>query len=133
MVEVQLCRATAQRMIRTSAFVAAFLALAPLAATAQPAPQLNSDQQTLLRCSAAFALAANMQEHGDKSLGEIPEIRARGQEYFVRAMAQLMDQQGLGRETVRDLLRAEVAALAEGGALAQAMPGCLASLEASGL
>ena len=80
-----------------------FAALVPLAAAAQDAPQLNLEQKTLVRCSAAFALAANLQESGDRSLGEVRELRARGQEYFVRAMASLMDQTGLGREAIAAL------------------------------
>ena len=102
-------------------------------ATAQQAPELGLEQKTLLRCSAAFALAANMQERGDRSLGEIPELRARSQEYFVRAMARLMDEEGLDRAGITALLKAEVAALADEETLAKAMPACLVSLEASGL
>lgn len=113
--------------------LSAMLLLAPAATLAQDAPDLNLEQKTLLRCSAAFALAANLQESGDTSLGEIPELRARGQEYFVRAMASLMDQKSLDRTQISALLKAEVAELAEGDALAKAMPACLASLEASGL
>ena len=120
-------------MTRRPLMLAALAALMPLAAAAQEAPQLSLEQQTLVRCSAAFALAANLQESGDRSLGEIPELRARGQEYFVRAMASLMDQTGLGREAIAALLKAEVGALAEGDALAKAMPPCLVSLETSGL
>lgn len=48
-------------------------------------------------------------------------------------MAALMDQAGLGREAVAALLKAEVGELAEGDALAKAMPPCLVSLETSGL
>jgi hypothetical protein len=112
---------------------AALAALLPLPATAQEPPQLDLEQKMLVRCSAAFALAANMQENGDRSLGEIPELRARGREYFVRAMASLMDAEALDREAVAALLSVEVTALAEGDTLARTMPACLASLEASGL
>ena len=120
-------------MTKRPILFAALVALLPLAAAAQEAPQLGLEQKMLVRCSAAFALAANMQENGDRSLGEIPELRARGQEYFVRAMASLMDSEALGREAVAALLKVEVAALAEGDTLARTMPACLASLEASGL
>ncbi len=120
-------------MTRRPLVFAALAALLPLSAAAQDAPQLSLEQKTLVRCSAAFALAANLQESGDRSLGEIPELRARGQEYFVRAMASLMDQAGLGREAIAALLKAEVAELAEGDTLAKAMPPCLVSLETSGL
>lgn len=120
-------------MTRRLSLFAALAALLASAASAQEAPSLSLEQKTLVRCSAAFALAANLQESGDKSLGEIPEIRARGQEYFVRAMASLMDQTGLGREAIAGLLKAEVGTLAEGDTLAKTMPACLVSLETSGL
>jgi hypothetical protein len=120
-------------MTKAPLLLAALASLVPLAGAAQDEPQLSLEQKTLVRCSAAFALAANLQESGDKSLGGVPELRARGQEYFVRAMAALMDQTGLGREAVAALLKAEVGELAEGDALAKAMPPCLASLETSGL
>ena len=48
-------------------------------------------------------------------------------------MASLMDQKSLDRGQVSALLEVEAASLAEGDALARAMPACLASLEASGL
>ena len=120
-------------MTKRPLLLAALAALLPLAAAAQDTPRLSLEQKTLVRCSAAFALAANLQESGDRSLGEVRELRARGQEYFVRAMASLMDQTGLGREAIAALLKAEVGALAEGDALAKAMPPCLVSLETSGL
>lgn len=131
MARVQLPRVSGSAMKKIAAALA-LAATAPLTAQ-EAAPQLDLEQKTLLRCSAAFALAANMQERGDRSLGEIPELRARGQEYFVRAMASLMDRTGLGREAVSALLKTEVGMLAQGDTLAKAMPACLASLEASGL
>ncbi|MGX7896793.1 hypothetical protein [Tsuneonella sp. HG222] len=109
------------------------LALVSGPVTAQQPAALTLDQKTLVRCSAAFALAANKQETGDRSLGEIPELRARGQEYFVRAMAQIMDAKSLDRDGITNLLKAEVAELSAGDTLAKAMPPCLLSLEASGL
>ncbi|MXO59023.1 hypothetical protein GRI89_05660 [Altererythrobacter salegens] len=109
------------------------LVAASTGVSAQEAPQLTPDQKVLVRCSAAFSLAANLQEHGDKSLGEIPELRARGMEYFVRAMASLMDSNSLSRAQVSALLKEEIKSLTKDDALARAMPGCLASLEASGL
>ncbi len=114
-----------------SAAAIALAAVTPVAA--QEVPELTLEQKTLVRCSAAFALAANMQENGDRSLGEIPELRARGQEYFVRAMAQLMDAKAFDRAAVTSLLKAQVQELATGDALAKAMPACMLSLEASGL
>ena len=121
-------------VMRLPILAVAALALASTApAVAQQPAQLSAEQKTLVRCSAAFALAANKQENGDRSLGEIPELRARGQEYFVRAMAQIMDAKALDREAVTALLKAEVADLATDDTLAKAMPDCMLSLEASGL
>jgi len=119
-------------MFKTSLALIGLMASATAVAQQAPAP-LSLEQKTLVRCSAAFALASNKQESGDRSLGEIPELRARGQEYFVRAMAQLMDAKALDRDGITALLKAEVAELAAGDALAKAMPACLLSLEASGL
>ena len=120
-------------MIVRALALAAF-ALAPLAAGAQEAsPQLSLEQRTLVRCSAAFALVANRQQAGEADALAFPAVGGRGREYFVRAMASLMDSAGLDREAVSALLAREAQGLAEGKALYAAMPGCLLALEASGL
>ena len=82
----------------TRAFIAAALALASVPALAQrpvppsgAVPQLTEDQRTLLHCSATFALVSGRQHAGDKEALAFPDITARGREYFVCALVELMD------------------------------------------
>ena len=86
----------------TRLIVPAALALAALvpAARAQtpPAPELTAQQTTALRCSVAFALAADGQAKGDPAMAEYPALGERGREFFVRSSAQIMDQTGMTRE-----------------------------------
>jgi hypothetical protein len=115
--------------------IAAALALAAAPALAQqpaPASQLTAEQQTLLHCSATFALVSGRQHAGDKEALAFPDITARGREYFVRALVQLMDEAGLDHDTVARLVQAEAAKLDSPDLLKQ-MPACLASLDASKL
>ncbi len=105
-------------------------------AVAQPgaeSPRLNDEQKTLLHCSATFALVSGRQHAGDKAALAFPDITARGREYFVRALVQLMDEAGLDRDTVARLVQAEAARLQDSPDLLEGMPACLASLDASRL
>lgn len=119
------------------------VAAAPLAAQqeGEDAPVLGLEQAMQLRCSAAFAIIAGEQARGVESALEYPPLGERGREFFVRAMATLMDEQALSREQVEALLRAEVAKL-QGDAMRAGEPAayvdsvmqpCLLALEASGL
>lgn len=122
--------------------LAALLALSAVPAPAQEAPpQLSLEQQTLLRCSAAFAIVASEQARGVESALGYPPLGERGREYFVRASARLMDDLSLTREQVAALLKAEVERL-QGLAIEAEEPAqlvdsimqpCLLSLTASGL
>jgi len=117
-------------VILRSAPLAALLAAAAPAA----APALTLEQRTMLRCSAAFALVANRQRAGEPDALAFPDVGERGREYFVRAMASLMDTAGLGREAIAALVAGEAQDLAaDSRTLYRAMPSCLLSLEASGL
>jgi hypothetical protein len=116
--------------------VAALTALAALPLSAQDAaPQapLSLEQRTGLRCAAAFALLAQAQARGDAEALSLPPLAQRGREFFVRFSAQLMDDRGLTRESVAELLGEEVQALGVGSTLAQVTPACLVLLDASGL
>ena len=118
-------------MIRT--LLAAAFALCATSALAQPAPQLIGEQQTLLHCSATFALVSGRQHAGDKEAMAFPDITQRGREYFVRALVQLMDEAGLDHDAVARLVQAEAAKLQDSPDLLKQMPACLASLDASKL
>ncbi len=111
------------------------LALQTSAAPAPaPAPTLSLEQQSGVRCAAAFALVAQAQAAGDAEALEYPALGERGREFFVRTAARLIDETGLDRNGVGQLLSAEAGRLAqEQGALERTMPACLMLLEASGL
>ena len=111
---------------------------APAAAEATPPleqarARLTPEHRMLLRCSAAIAVNLQRVAEGTADATLPTSLPERGREYFVRAGAQLMDEAGLTREEIAALLKEEAARLAEPVALAAAMPGCVASLEASGL
>ena len=122
------------RVTALAALLASALAATPLAAQeAAPAaaaapPQLSLEQRMLLRCSAAFALAANRQTAGEAWATALPPLAERGREFFVVATAQLADETGLDVPAFEPLLRAEAEALVAAGELQQIMPVCLTLL-----
>jgi hypothetical protein len=124
--------------MRALALIAALsLALpAPAIAADAPAPRLTDTHRTELRCAAAFALAANAQAQGDEAAQGLPPLAVRGKRYFTMVGQQVMEQAGLTREQVRDLLAADASAIQRAAAsdpaaaLTGAVKPCLASLEA---
>jgi hypothetical protein len=87
----------------------------------------------LLRCSAAFAIVAKRQEAGDAQAKAWPPLAQRGSEFFVRASARVMDEAQLDQAGIAAALTAEARMLTQGNELEKIMPGCLATLDASGL
>ena len=98
---------------------AAFAALAlqaspaaPDAAPAEPAFSLDAlpvEQAATARCAIAFATISRWQKTGDARGKAYPDMEASGgREFFVRAMARLMDDAGLSREDVMTLSFDEV-------------------------
>lgn len=80
-------------------------------APAGPAPdfsKLTEEHKAALRCAAAFAVVATEQARGEKEAIAYPPLAYRGKEYFVRISAQVMEQAGLSRETVKGLLVQDV-------------------------
>lgn len=110
--------------------LAALLAASPASAQA---PTLSQENRALLRCSAAFAIVSRRQSDGDPAARRWPMLETRGREFFVRALAQLMDQTGLDREGIAWLAGAEAKALQDSGETDKLMPSCLVMLEASGV
>lgn len=114
-------------------FLAAALALqAPSEAAPAPLP-LSQDSRALLRCSAAFAMVAQWQAMGDAAALRWPALGTRGREFFVRSLAQLMDETGLDRDGIAWLAGVEAKALRDSGETYKIMPSCLLMLEASGV
>ena len=114
--------------------LAATLALqsAPAPLAPDPAP-LSQENRALLRCAAAFALVAQGQAAGDPQAKQWPDLSVRGREFFVRALAQLMDATGADRAGIAALAKAEAQALSTSGQVHTIMPTCLSMLEAAKL
>lgn len=126
----------------TPLFVAAALALqAAPDAPAQP-PVFDLDalpvaQATAARCAIAFATVSRWQKSGEARGKAYPDMETTGgREFFVQAMAQLMDAANLTREDITALSIRELEANStpEGEAkLAAMMPACLMLKSAAGL
>ena len=102
------------------------------AASAVQLPDLTLEQASGLRCSVAFGLVHRAQRDGE--LTHYPVMAERGQEFFVRTTARLMDELGADRETIMGLVVREHEEF--GGSperLDEVMPACLLMLDASGL
>jgi hypothetical protein len=111
----------------------ALLAAALTLQAAPAAPTIAQDQRALLRCAAAFAIVSDGQAKGRAEANRWPVLGTRGREFFVRALAQLMDQTGLDRDAVSRLASSEAQSLRERGEVDRIMPSCLTMLELSGL
>jgi len=111
------------------------LLAAPAAAQPTPnsAPRLSLAQEAALRCSATFAKVASDQVRKVPGWERYPALATRGREFFVRALAQLMDETALDREGIAALAAAEARALQDKDELAKVMPSCLLILEGSGV
>ncbi|QYJ07619.1 hypothetical protein [Qipengyuania flava] len=114
--------------------------LAPLALVltqapaAQALPELNLEQGSALRCSVAFGLVHRGQLGGDPAMAAYPVMAERGQEFFVRTAAQLMDDLDIDRTTIMGLVERESAEFAAAPQrLGEVMPACLMMLDAAGL
>jgi len=94
---------------------------------------LSLQSQTLLRCSAAFAMVNYGQSNGNQDAMKWPALGDRGKEFFVRAMANLMDETGKSREEISQLVSAEAQRLLDTDSVNDVMPGCLLMLETSDL
>lgn len=104
----------------------------PAPAPPEPAP-LGQTDRALLRCATTFALVVRAQTEGDALAKGWPDLSQRGREFFVQAMAQLMETTGRDRAAITALANAEAEALVASGEVPKLMPACLAMLGAAGL
>lgn len=112
----------------------ALIAAAALAAQPVPAaPALSQDDRALLRCAAAFAILAEGQANGNAAAKKWPPIEARGREFFVQVLAQMMDRTGLDRNGIARLISDEAQNLWDTQEAEKIMPACLVMLDASGV
>ncbi|MBX7539533.1 hypothetical protein [Qipengyuania sphaerica] len=116
--------------------VALALAAPALAQEDAPAsPQLSLEQATNLRCGVVFGTVAAAQDRGEEAALELPAMKERGREFFVRTTAQLMDDENLDRDAVKALVFGQVEEIVatDFTDVAEEFPACLLLLEASGL
>lgn len=113
--------------------------LAPLALTltqsapAAELPELTLEQASSLRCAVAFGVVHQGQRQGVPGFDAYPVMAERGQEFFVRTTAKLMDDLGADRDTIMALVQQETIGLNSPERLGEVMPACLMMLDASGL
>lgn len=121
-------------------------AAAPQAASPAPAPApsapldlsaLPVTQSAPIRCALAFAVVADWRRTGDaraEGLPVVPEAEAR--EFFVQALAQIIEARALDRDAVTGLVAREAARLktdAGRAEIAAMMPACQMMKSAAGL
>ncbi|MEE4205881.1 MAG: hypothetical protein V2I39_06310 [Erythrobacter sp.] len=125
------------------------IAIAPFLLAVQAAPEtrppqdaapvaleaLELEQAAALRCAVGFALVSGWQKDGDERGADFPAVEVPGaREFFVRTMARLMDERGLDRAGVLDLVALQQARFdARPGTLGEIMPACLLMQRAAGL
>ncbi len=121
-----------RRLMITTSLIAALMAVqSPAALVAVSDQPLSSPSKALLRCSAAFAMVSQGQEAGNEAALKWPRLNERGREFFVRALAQLMDETGLDRAGISRLVSAEAQDLWDKQEIDAIMPSCLLMLEGS--
>lgn len=98
---------------------------------------LPIEQAAAPRCAIAFALISRWQKTGDERGADYDDMESEGgREFFVRTMAQLIDDTGLDRAQLTRLAHEEVLKLdnEEGAARVEAMmPACLLMKRSAGL
>jgi hypothetical protein len=125
--------------------------IAPLALFAQAAPPadetaleaaepvsletLDLEQAAALRCAVAIALVNGWQKDGDERGAAYPAQPEEGaREFFVRTMARLMDERGLDRRAVFDLVALQFNQFEERQeTVEEIMPACLMMKRSAGL
>ncbi|NNC53195.1 MAG: hypothetical protein HKO08_09185 [Erythrobacter sp.] len=126
-------------MIRSIiASVAIVLSFPVLAQDGEPAPEippLTLEQQTNFRCGVAFGLVAGGQDAGYERALVFPPMEPRGEEFFVRVTAQIMEDNRFTHDVVNALVNREMASFQGEGfeAVEAIMPACLTLLDASGI
>jgi hypothetical protein len=99
--------------------------------------ELPIEQAAAPRCAIAFAVISRWQKTGDERGADYDDMESEGgREFFVRTMAQLIDDTGLDRAQLTRLAHEEVLKLdnEEGAQRVEAMmPACLLMKRSAGL
>ena len=114
---------------------------APAGTEPQPVPitelsQLPVGEAAGPRCGVVFALVDVAQRAGDEQATQWPDLQSgNGREFFVRAVAKLMEDRALTREQVDALLSREARRLRDDDLRPayELMPPCLLMKQAAGL
>jgi len=107
---------------------------APTAPAIASLDELPIEQTTSARCGIAFAVVEGMQKAGHPGANELATLEGSGaREFFVLAMVRLMDETGLDREALEQIVGVEVQRhmAEEGRSALEMIPSCLLLLEAS--
>jgi hypothetical protein len=110
-------------------------------APASPAPitdlaQLPVTEATAPRCAIAFAIVGQWQQAGEPRGRQFPDMQSgNAREFFVQAMAGLMDAQRLDRTALLAVVARETERLQAAGddSITAMMPACLSIKQAAGL
>ena len=123
--------------------VAAVLLLTMQSASPAPPPvviedlsQLPVQEAAAPRCGVVFAVIEGQQAGGSERAKQWPDLaKNNGREFFVRAMAKLMDDRGLNRATIAQLVAREREKLAADDykTAYQLMEPCLLMKQSAGL
>jgi len=96
--------------------------------------QLPIEQAAAPRCAVVFALVSRWQKADDPRGEDYADIEQEGgREFFVQAMARLMEQRELSREALMTLVSNEVETLGQPGGeerVAAMMPACALMMDA---
>ena len=119
-----------------AALAPALLVQASAAAPLTDFAQLPATEVAAPRCAIAFGLVGQWQQAGEPRGKAWPDMAATGgREFFVQAMAQLMDSRRLDRAALIAMVARESERLqaAGDGTIAAMMPACLSLKAAAGL
>ena len=124
-----------KHVIALAALTLPFSLAAQDAAPPADLPPLTMEQQTSFRCGVAFGLLAGAQEAGLEEALAYPAIEPRGQEFFVRVTARIMEDERFTREVLKSLVDAEVDRFGFDSFdnVDAVLPACLTLLDASGI
>ena len=118
------------------ALLAQASAAAPPPASLTDFAQLPATEAAAPRCAIAFGLVGQWQQAGEPRGRAWPDMAATGgREFFVQAMAQLMDARRLDRAALIAMVARESERLQAAGddTIAAMMPACLSLKAAAGL
>ena len=106
----------------------------PITMTPAAVPELTGEERYAFDCAVTVGLLAKDQRDGVVGADHWPVVGEKEREYFVRYAAQLMDRYAIGRLQMAELVSEATSRLVPlRDQREEALPACLALIEASGL